>query len=86
MSEVPDWTGQVVDEESIKRLFRELSRPVITAKDVASTFEISPQAANYHLKRFANEGVVTREKVGAAAVVYWLPESSTNSNETEAAI
>lgn len=86
MRENPDYTSESVTPETIRRLFRDVNRPVITAKDIATAFDISPQSANYHLDRLEEEGVVVREKVGAAAVVYWLPSSSTNSNETEAAI
>jgi DNA-binding MarR family transcriptional regulator len=86
VSVVPDYTSSNINLAAIRRLFRELHRPIITTNDIATAFGITPQAANYQLKRFEREGIIVREKLGAAAVVYWLPGSSTNSNETEAAI
>jgi predicted transcriptional regulator len=86
MSDVPDLSGVEVTPETVRRLFRQLDRPVMTASDMAEAFGMTGENANYHLRKMVDNGMIRREKVGAAAVVYWLPPSSETSQETEAAI
>lgn len=68
--------GDNLSYEDVLKLFRESEDPVLTAVEVADAFDISSQAANKRLKRLENRGELKRKRVGAAAVVYWLPGSA----------
>lgn len=61
-----------VSYENIKKLFRDTSDPVLTATEVAEAFDITPQAANYRIKRMLEQNDLGRKEVGSSAVVYWL--------------
>jgi len=63
--------AKMTDREIVE-LLRNRTEPVLTAGDVAEAFDVSSQAANYRLKSLSDEGVLTRRKVGGAAVVWWL--------------
>lgn len=63
---------QVTDTDVIE-LFRNHPDPVLTAGDVAEEFELSRQGANKRLKQLHQKGKLERRKVGARAVVWWLP-------------
>lgn len=69
----PDKVGEL-SYENIKRLFRISDSPVLTAPEIAETFEISTQAANYRVKQLYENGEVGRKRVGSSAVVYWLSD------------
>jgi DNA-directed RNA polymerase specialized sigma24 family protein len=68
-------TSSSVDESmaELRGVFREADDPVLTAVEVAERLGISQQAAHSRLSRSVREGGVERKKVGARAVVWWLP-------------
>ena len=69
----PDKVGEL-SYENIKQLFRISETPVLTAPEIAETFGISTQAANYRVKQLHENGEVGRKRVGSSAVVYWLSD------------
>lgn len=64
-----------VTDEAILELFRNHSDPVLTAGDVADEFGLSRQGANKRLNKLHEHGSVKRRKVGARAVVWWVPSA-----------
>lgn len=64
--------GQAVaTEEAILELFEDSDKPFLTPSDIADAFGITNPAVNKRLPDMVERGDLEREKVGAAAVVYW---------------
>jgi predicted ArsR family transcriptional regulator len=62
-----------VSYENILRMFRSSDDAALTAGEVADEFNITKQASNYRLKQLVSRGDLVRKRVGASAVVYWIP-------------
>ena len=54
--------------------FVERNEPVLTSSDVAEELGITQQGAHHKLQRAHENGVVKKKKVGARAVVWWIPD------------
>jgi len=65
-----------VNKERVRKIFRNNSEPIITAKDVANRFNVSNQYANRKLREFVRDGLLEQRRVGASAKVYWLSSDS----------
>ncbi len=63
-----------VSDEDLLDVFRELEKPVLTAKQVAGEVSIGRKAVLLRLRGLEERGVVERMEVGARAVVWWPVE------------
>lgn len=72
-------TRRRVPDEEILKFFVDSRRPFQTAKDVAKEFDMERQSAHRRLQALHEEGRMKKEKVGAHAVVWWLPADDTGS-------
>jgi prophage antirepressor-like protein len=64
--------GEAEDTE-LKTILIEAGDPVLTAVDVAEELGITQQAAHARLSSAHRREEVDRKKVGARAVVWWVP-------------
>ncbi|PSP89930.1 hypothetical protein BRC90_02835 [Halobacteriales archaeon QS_4_69_34] len=64
---------RTVTDEEILNLIDSFDQPVVTARQVAEELEFSNQGANNRLRKLENEGEVESMKVGASAMVWWIP-------------
>lgn len=48
--------------------------PFLTLVEIADQVEVTKKTVHERLKELENEGRVHRKKVGARAVIWWLPE------------
>lgn len=67
-------SNKELSNDGILELIGERDDPALTAGEIAEEYGVSNQAANKRIKQLHSEGKVERKKVGAAAVVYWLPD------------
>ena len=54
--------------------FVQSGEPVLTATEVADQLGITQQGAHHKLQRAHERGAVEKKKVGARAVVWWVPD------------
>jgi predicted nucleotidyltransferase len=76
-----EFAPEVADEE-ILSVLRERDTPVVTATEIANEIDMTRQAVTRRLKRMHDEGLVGRKEVGARAVVWWLTETATDTEDT----
>ncbi|WP_353635514.1 winged-helix domain-containing protein (plasmid) [Halobacterium sp. NMX12-1] len=93
MSQGRDDTGQfkeTVTEQDILKVFDYEDDPVLTAPEVADGLrrfgkQITPEGVRNRLEEMADQGLVSRKKLGARAVGWWAevaPDLSTETAET----
>jgi len=93
MSQGRDDTGQfkeTVTDQDILKVFDYEDDPVLTAPEVADGLrrfgkQITPEGVRNRLEEMADEGLVSRKKLGARAVGWWAevaPELNTETAET----
>ncbi|MFB6188654.1 MAG: helix-turn-helix transcriptional regulator [Halapricum sp.] len=71
------------DKRDIVRFFKSATRPFQTATDIADHFGISRTTAHRRLEDLQEEGTLKKEKVGARAVVWWLPDEDDNADGSD---
>lgn len=54
---------------------RDAEDPIVTVSDVADALNCSPETARRKLTELHTDGWVKRRKVGASAVVWWVPDT-----------
>jgi predicted ArsR family transcriptional regulator len=64
----------MTDEEIVAEV-RKHPDEVVTAGDIADQIDMTSAGVLQRLNQLHEDGVVTRKKVGARAVVWWLNES-----------
>ncbi|MCD2200841.1 helix-turn-helix domain-containing protein [Halobacterium sp. KA-4] len=93
MSQGRDDTGQfkeTVTEQDILKVFDYEDDPVLTAPEVADGLrrfgkQITPEGVRNRLEEMADQGLVSRKKLGARAVGWWAevaPDLNTETAET----
>lgn len=90
MSQGRDDAGRfekTVTEQDILKVFDYEDDPVLTAPEVASGLQrfgkqITPEAVRQRLGKMADEGTVSRKKLGARAVAWWAEVAPELSQET----
>jgi predicted transcriptional regulator len=65
-----------VSDAQLLFLIRAHHSPVVTSSIIAEKADMSVQNANYRLKGLENDGALESMKVGSAARVYWLTDTS----------
>jgi predicted HTH transcriptional regulator len=73
MSDGPGRAPEITDEEIIN-VFHSSSDPVLTTSEVASEFEITHRGVRDRLEKLEKKGSLESKKVGARAIVWWIPE------------
>jgi len=63
-----------VSDEEILRSIKLHPDPIVTAKEVAESIEMTRQGAHNRLEEMVGEAYLKRKEVGSRAVVYWLTE------------
>ena len=71
MGESEPASGSIPDDV-ILQFIESFDHPVITAMEIAEEFDISQQAAHWRLSKLEEKGSISRKKVGARAVVWWI--------------
>jgi DeoR/GlpR family transcriptional regulator of sugar metabolism len=64
----------VTDDELI-RTIQAMELPFVTASDVAEEIDTTRQTSHRYLQELVEQGRLQRHKVGASAVIYWIPEN-----------
>ena len=72
MSANSDRRVKKMDPDEVLSFVRGYEEPVVTAGEVAESFDVSPRAARYRLDQLEEEEVVRGKKVGGSAKV-WYP-------------
>jgi len=80
-----DERGKFTEEVSLENVVEILDdeEPVKTAKEVGEELGCSSETARQKLLELRDNGVVTRKKVGAGAVVWWLVDESRSLEEPQ---
>lgn len=65
------WDKKMTSEQVLS-FVREYEEPVVTAKEVAEEFDVSPEGARYRLNQLEEIGDLRGKKVGGSAKV-WYP-------------
>jgi predicted transcriptional regulator len=71
-------TGEYVEAtaaDDVLTAMRDMDAPFATNKDVAEAVGCSPDTARRKLTELHEDGPVERRKVGANAVVWWIPDT-----------
>lgn len=63
-----------VSDDDVIQLIVKADRPFATTSTVADAFDIDQSTAYRRLQRLAADGRLKKEKVGANAVVWWIPD------------
>jgi len=66
------WSQAVPDD--LAHAYVDINEPVMTSVEVADQLGVTQQAAHSKLQRAHEAGVVEKKKVGARAVVWWIPD------------
>lgn len=61
-----------IDDAVFLAVFVGASRPVLTATEVGERVGMSQQGAHSRLNKLEEEGLLSSQKVGAKARVYWI--------------
>lgn len=70
-------TGEYVETtttEAVLRTIRDADAPFVTVGDVADAVRCSRETARRKLTELHTDGWVNRRKVGASAIVWWVPD------------
>lgn len=62
---------ETVNPDTVLEVIHHAEDPIVTAKEVGEKLGCTSEAARQKLLRLQDQGVVTRRKVGAGAVVWW---------------
>lgn len=66
--------------EDVVEIMREFPEPYVTLGDVASELDKSKSAVEDRMWELLEDDKIKRKKVGANAVVWWLPERTRKPN------
>jgi len=67
--------SKTMSDEEIIETIRSHPDEVVTAPEVAEEIDMTPAGVLKRLDQLAEEGVVTKKKVGSRAVVWWVNEN-----------
>jgi predicted transcriptional regulator len=62
-----------VDNDELLDAAARLDDPVFTAPELAEHVELTRRSVSGRLKKMAEDGELSRKRVGGRAAVYWLP-------------
>jgi predicted ArsR family transcriptional regulator len=63
---------QKMDPDDVCSFVREHEDPLVTVREVAEQFDVTPKAARYRLKQLEERGRVRSKKISANATA-WFP-------------
>jgi Mn-dependent DtxR family transcriptional regulator len=71
--------------EDVLKVMRESDQPFLTAGEIVQEVDVTRKTVHDRLEELHENGVVNKKKVGARAVVWWLPEryQSRNNQSSE---
>jgi len=80
----PQGRGKTMTDEQILVFIRKHPDRAVTAPEVAESMGVTSAGALQRLNKLESNGDVVKKKVGARAVVWWLPERYQSSDSVEA--
>lgn len=60
--------------EDVLEVMRNADEPFVTAKEITDQVDVRSKSVHERLQELVDENTVNRKKVGARAVVFWIPE------------